>query len=238
MIHFVLYSSHAEDNRRILSAVREESAKCCTLQDWDCHTYTDPGRAAEHLAGGGMELISWDMSPPEARAHLSQARGVCREAFLLAVADLKTSPLEFLRPSLAPNSLLLRPLLPPELVRAAREMIHALRLRQAEQESQETFLLSSRTEQRRIPYRAIYYFEARGKKIYLRLHREEVGFTGTLEQLAQTLPEEFVRCHRSYLVNTARIDRIRAADHLLCLWDGLTVPVSRRYQKALKEFYT
>lgn len=47
-----------------------------------------------------------------------------------------------------------------------------------------------------------------------------------------------MRCHRQYLVNLAHLQEIRLEDNgqaELILRNGLTVPVSRRYLKSLKE---
>ena len=86
-----------------------------------------------------------------------------------------------------------------------------------------------------IPWEQIYYFESRGKRIYARLRGEEIGFTGTLESLAETLPENYRRCHRSFIVNVEKIDRVRFAENLILLWDGLAVPLSRSYKRSMKE---
>ena len=63
------------------------------------------------------------------------------------------------------------------------------------------------------------------------------GFTElTLRTLESRTP--LLRCHRQYLVNLAHLQEIRLEDNgqaELILRNGLTVPVSRRYLKSLKE---
>ncbi|MBJ3814168.1 two-component system response regulator BtsR [Shimwellia pseudoproteus] len=63
------------------------------------------------------------------------------------------------------------------------------------------------------------------------------GVTGlTLRTLEHRTP--LLRCHRQYLVNMSHLQEIRLEDNgqaELLLRDGLTVPVSRRYLKSLKE---
>ena len=63
------------------------------------------------------------------------------------------------------------------------------------------------------------------------------GFTElTLRTLESRTP--LLRCHRQFLVNMAQLQEIRLEDNgqaELILRNGLTVPVSRRYLKSLKE---
>ena len=66
---------------------------------------------------------------------------------------------------------------------------------------------------------------------------DEEGFTElTLRTLESRTP--LIRCHRQHLVNMAHLKEIRLEDNgqaELLLRNGLTVPVSRRYLKTLKE---
>ncbi|XPE64792.1 LytTR family transcriptional regulator DNA-binding domain-containing protein [Shigella flexneri] len=72
--------------------------------------------------------------------------------------------------------------------------------------------------------------------VYVTSHEGKEGFTQlTLRTLESRTP--LLRCHRQYLVNLAHLQEIRRT-----IWCGrvdfaygLTVPVSRRYLKSLKE---
>ena len=62
------------------------------------------------------------------------------------------------------------------------------------------------------------------------LYRIDITYPGSRTPL--------LRCHRQYLVNLAHLQEIRLEDNgqaELILRNGLTVPVSRRYLKSLKE---
>lgn len=233
MVHLISYSAQKAENKQIITSVRDTAATV-DRQSWECYAYQDAGAAVSRLKEGSVDLISWDVSHSRDRSAIASVRGDCGQAFLLAVADKETSPLDFLTPSINPNSLIIRPLTCSELRRVAQEMIEAVR-RQRETEDDSAMLITRRDEQRRILYRHIYYFEARGKKIYARLRSEEIGFHDTLEQLEEALPASFQRCHRSFIVNTTRIERVLLSQNTICLWDGLSVPLSRSFKKAIKE---
>ena len=44
-----------------------------------------------------------------------------------------------------------------------------------------------------------------------------------------------MRCHRSFLVNTRKIQKIRMAENCLELYSGATVPLSRTYRQKIRE---
>ncbi|MTH47948.1 two-component system response regulator BtsR [Intestinirhabdus alba] len=112
------------------------------------------------------------------------------------------------------------------------------------------------TSQREEPQQALKFIPCAGhSRIYL-LQMEEVAFVnsrmsgvcvtssegkeGFTELTLRTLESRtpLLRCHRQYLVNMAQLQEIRLEDNgqaELILRNGLTVPVSRRYLKSLKE---
>jgi two-component system LytT family response regulator len=81
------------------------------------------------------------------------------------------------------------------------------------------------------------FVSSRMSGVYVTSHEGKEGFTElTLRTLESRTP--LVRCHRQYLVNMAFLKEIRLEENgqaELLLRDGLTVPVSRRYLKNLKE---
>lgn len=104
-----------------------------------------------------------------------------------------------------------------------------------QQESQRNVLwIKNREGTFRIPFEQIYYLEAREKKVFVRTRQEEFGVGETMERLAEQLPENFVRCHRSFVVNEEHITQIRLSESLLYLGKELFVPISRTYKERFK----
>ena len=70
-------------------------------------------------------------------------------------------------------------------------------------------------------------------------HRPYIVFLTAFDEYAiKAFEDHALRCHRQYLVNLAHLQEIRLEDNgqaELILRNGLTVPVSRRYLKSLKE---
>lgn len=230
MASCVLFTSSREEGRLLRRALHDRAAYL-TDQELDCQLFQNMEQAAERLRTHQTQMIAWDMSQDRSAAVLEQARAFCRDAFLLIVASESTSPLTFLKPDIAPSSLILRPLGPAEVDRVACEMLRSV----CAGGGQGCFVIERRGEHQQVPWERIYYFESREKKLFARMRGEEIGFTGTLDSLAETLPDSFQRCHRSFIVNLEKIDRVRFSENVILLWDGLMVPLSRGYKQSIKE---
>ena len=156
------------------------------------------------------------------------------DAMVMLITDPSISPLEYLRPGIAPDSLMLRPLTSEQLETVNNEFMDSFFERFNRKETESCFLVDTRDEKIFIPFFHIYYFEARDKKLFLRTKNEEYAFYNTIEGLEKQLPEQFRRCHRSYIVNLDRIVRIRPGEGYIELNDQLGVPISRSYKAEFK----
>lgn len=83
-----------------------------------------------------------------------------------------------------------------------------------------------------IPYSQIVYCEVMGRKIYIHCEGGEVvDYYDKLEELAGRMGSGFFRCHRSYLVNLARVRGYGNGE--VELSGGEKVPVSRLREREL-----
>ena len=103
------------------------------------------------------------------------------------------------------------------------------------EDSKDAFVVESKEGQTRIPYEQIYYIEAREKKLFLRLENKEVAFYDTLENLLQVLPANFLRCHRSFVVNKYYIEKVQLSQSMIWLSHGISVPLSRSCKPEFKD---
>ncbi len=91
----------------------------------------------------------------------------------------------------------------------------------------------------RIPFDQILYVEQRGRSLYIYLeNKEEVTLRGTLDSEEEKFQgHNFYRCHKSYLVNLARICSIDRELLTFVMEDGAQVHISRRGFFAAKRAY-
>ena len=96
-------------------------------------------------------------------------------------------------------------------------------------------MVSAGKGQRRIAYRDILYLEAQDKLLNINTEHFSLSVRGSLNALAGTLPEDFIRCHRAYIVNRSYIERLDLPGMELQLTTQERLPISRSYKEALRE---
>ena len=97
-------------------------------------------------------------------------------------------------------------------------------------------VLQSHGQKQKIRFSAIRYIESIGRKLLL--HTDDGSFETymTVEDARAKLPQQFAQCHRSYIVNVDRVEKYSTEGMLLA--NGELVPISRTYQKKMKELLT
>ena len=180
----------------------------------------------------GVDVVCLDMAQAGAVAVAERLRERWRQALLVLIVERSLSPLEYIRPTILAAALMLRPLDEGDMARTMEEVLLAWRQRRGADGEQ--FVFSTGGETRRVPCGEILYFESREKRIYLRTRSREYGFYDTLEQLSGRLPEGFLRCHKSFIVNLSFLRGVNLSRNTLDLEGDIAVPVSRTYKPAVK----
>lgn len=236
MITFMGLSADQTEFDTIKVAVRKRAA-IYTEEKWDYlgfYTVTEAEKFLEREPV--LELISWDVTMKGAQEALEHLRYMHREAFLLIIADTAITPTAYLKPKIAPGALLLKPV-ERSNTEEVMEDIFEVFVKRFEEGISDTFLIETREGKQYIPIGQIDYFEAKEKKIFIRTKSSEYGFYATLDALEEKLPDGFLRCHRSYIVNMRRVKALLSAQNLLQMADNVIVPFSRSYKKVLKEYW-
>lgn len=233
MISAMIYNSKTEEKEKILCAIRRVAA-LLTEEQWNI-TYFDRREEIEAFVkdGGLLDLVGYDVTPSGSIPFLEKLRTYYQEPMLFLIADGTLSPMEYIRPTILASSLMLRPLTAEKLESGIRELVETLLDRQ--QKREETFLVETREGKTYVPFSKIYYFEAREKKIYMRLKNQELTFYDTIEHLEERLPEMFLRCHRSFIVNRYRIQKVQLSKNQIELEQGIVLPLSRSFKPVFKE---
>lgn len=234
MISAMIYNPHKEERESLLKALRHAAA-VLTEEKWQIEYFDRREQLDQFLKEDVLlDLIGYDVSVRGSISHLEQLRGRYQEPLLLLIADASMSPMEYIRPTILASSLLLRPLTPEKLHNAITELVENL-MDQHQQGGEETLLIETREGKTYVPLSKIYYFEAREKKIYIRLQKQELTFYDTMENLSSRLPEMFIRCHRSFIVNKFRVQKVMLSKSTIELEQGMELPLSRSYKPAFKE---
>lgn len=104
-----------------------------------------------------------------------------------------------------------------------------------EAEEERAILVKSGAFSRKIPVCDIMYAEVRNRKVTLHIAGESLEFYAKLTDLEQELGEDFVRPHRSYLVQLRYISGYCATD--ITLEDGTVVPLAKqKYREFVQQY--
>ncbi|MCF8449078.1 MAG: LytTR family DNA-binding domain-containing protein [Taibaiella sp.] len=82
----------------------------------------------------------------------------------------------------------------------------------------------------KVPLAELMYIEARGNYLYLATSHHSYIIRQTLHELEKTLPAWFVRCHKSYIVNTKQVSAVTPLQ--LTVGAG-TIPISPGHKNEL-----
>lgn len=88
-----------------------------------------------------------------------------------------------------------------------------------------------------VPIEQITHIESYQKKTFFYTEDGQFSVSSTLKELEKRLPEIFLRIHRSYIVNTARISKISrdfSSNLVVRVVDGTELPVSQSYVNDVK----
>lgn len=115
-----------------------------------------------------------------------------------------------------------------------RRMMYELQRYLDEKEQTEEYLnIPVRGMVKKVPLRKVLYFESDSRKILIHMKSEIIEFYAKLDEVESVVGEGlFVRCHQSYLVNRLFVSSVARSELSV---DRAVIPISRKYQKAVKE---
>ncbi|NRG44716.1 LytTR family DNA-binding domain-containing protein [Bacillus sp. CRN 9] len=90
-----------------------------------------------------------------------------------------------------------------------------------------------------VPFSEVYYFEAKDRKTHVHSQNALGTHKNSLQEFEYILPKEnFIRCHRSFIVNVNQIKEIYPDSHstfLLAMRNGEKIPVSQSYSSYFRK---
>lgn len=182
-----------------------------------------------------VDLVCIDVTMPSAIVFAEYIRKMSPESFMVLVADVKISPMKYIKPSIVAQSLLLRPYTAQQLYEILKEAFVTYLKAYQNETGEERFVIETREGRQLIPYEQIYYFEARDKKIIVNLNKVEYSFYSSLEEIQEKLPQRFLRCHRGFIINKNKIKSVKLSQSIITLSNDMLVPLSRTYKSVFKE---
>lgn len=235
MVNMLAFDKKAEDLEKLVLTVRELIAYY-SEDKWNLESISRLELLHKYFEEKPViDLACYDVSE---KLNIDFLRRIRKNGYgdmlLMLLADGRMSPMEYIKPEILASELLIKPYTREELRNKVRDLLSVYCNKTADENSGNIFVIETKDGKTRIPYRQIYYFEAREKKIFARTRKLEHPFYQTLEELESRLPEEFIRCHRSYIVNWKLVEKVDFSNGEMLLADDVYVPFSRMYKAKLR----
>ncbi len=230
----LLYDTQTHELDMIDAAFRDVFARHSDdfLKVRACDTISELNRAVKETEIVDMNFI--EAVDVEGIGVAEKLRKHYPESAILLVVSDNMKPTEYIKPGIMASALIMRPSSAEEIKEILSEFVLSA-VREDEAEADNFFFIDTPEGKTRIPYDKIIYIEARQKKIFIRLKREEYGIKETLESMLDSLPENFIKCHRSFIVNKQKITGFNRQDNTVILEGDINIPVSRPFRQMMRD---
>ncbi len=221
MLHISMYM-HNHDSaqmlREIVLTYLRTSKSVSTLS-----TYSKPDGIRKCIEEDDTDIYIIDFSEVQTGKSLTEQirRKTLIPAVIMISMDCKTMK----------NYLYLRPSALVEDIQDTQELLRAISTLKTEIESANRYFnFKCDGEMMRIAFDNIEYFESNARKVTLYTFDRTVTyyFSAKLDDIASVLPDNFLRCHQSYIVNMMHISKFDRANRAFCMLSKNEVFVSRR----------
>lgn len=127
----------------------------------------------------------------------------------------------------------------PDNAEAVNRLLHRVLQFLIHKEKKQYFLFKFENDYIRIPYSDISYFESRAKKVALHLYNSPKVYyiTTKLNDIQADVPNFFMRCHQSFLVNMKHIRYFDRENKKIIVLPNEDILISRRKYTESKNFY-
>ena len=101
----------------------------------------------------------------------------------------------------------------------------------------QTLTISTNSAVYKIPYDEIIYIESINKKIFIYSDTQRISCYNSLYILEEELGEEFIRCHKSFIINKNKIKNVYFDEMVIEMLNGSKISMSRTYKSNVKKMY-
>ena len=234
MVSVAFFDENKSEMDKLYKIAYRHSAFICN-DDFDFNLFSSAKVFDKYLSNGGSpDFGCIDVVTEQGAVPAEILRSNAKNCFIMLISDKTVSPMLYLKPSVMPGALLMRPFDGDEATRILRDALKQC-IGSRFSDNEDVFVFSSDSAQRCLAYSQIYFFEARDKKIYVNTGSREYCFYDTMDNLSESLPAGFIRCHRSYIISKSKIEKIYLSKNYIELDNGMEIPLSRSCKEAVKE---
>jgi len=234
---FVVYTYNNQEERTLRQTFHQTAMRTCK-DEWDIRQVKSLSDVREAMQEGLEPHIGCvDIDTTKSITVAEEFRAFLKDTQLLLLVNANMSPMLYIRPTIMPSGVIVKPATSEQAQPLFEELIRLVQSSLGESAlAGESFTVSSHGVSHRIAMKDILYFESRNKKLYLCTKNVEIDFYDTLEHLLEQLPKDFIRCHKSFVINRHAVTQVSMAQNLIYLdGDRVQIPLSRSWKASVKE---
>ena len=192
-------------------------------------TFTDAIKALEYLKTNQVNLIFLDIKMPDISG-LELATLIPKDSMVVfttaysehAVKSFELDAIDYL----------LKPFNLSRFLKSCQKAQELFELKNGQSQSNNFIFIKTGYEQVKISFEELLFCEANGNYVNFHLAKEKILSRMTLAETEKLLPSYFVKTHRSFVINTQKIQKIEK--HQVTL-ESKTAPVSSSFYDALAD---
>ncbi|MCH7399470.1 LytTR family DNA-binding domain-containing protein [Belliella sp. DSM 107340] len=192
-------------------------------------TFTDAIKALEYLKTNQVNLIFLDIKMPDISG-LELATLIPKDSMVVfttaysehAVKSFELDAIDYL----------LKPFNLSRFLKSCQKAQELFELKNGQNQSNSFIFIKTGYEQVKISFEELLFCEANGNYVNFHLAKEKILSRMTLAETEKLLPSHFVKTHRSFVINTQKIQKIEK--HQVTL-ENKTAPVSSSFYDALAD---
>jgi len=161
---------------------------------------------------------------------------IVNNIFIIYIIDDNVNISKFVRPSIQPAGILLIPLEKSIIYNTINE-IYVEKLKNKIKDKNKFFKIKNGSDYYMIDTDTISFFEAQGKKIAVKTNGQEITFYSNFDTILNQVSNNFIRCHKGYVVNINLIVQVNFTEMILILKDKCCIPISRTYKDNIKSLF-
>lgn len=137
----------------------------------------------------------------------------------------KTKVMEFF--NISPSDFIVKPVDKDQLEATLKRFI-------VNKNNNSKFLFKEKYKYTQVDYDSIYYFKSQNHKIMICCNEGKHEFYGKLSMVVKIVPHNFIRIHKSYLVNEYYIKKFNYES--IILDNDVELPISKAYRSAIRKY--
>lgn len=161
-------------------------------------------------------------------------RNINGGSYVIVLVDGVDKLKKAVTPGISPSGIVIKPWDKNDIDTVLDE-VYADHFRSSDNKNLGMFNFKVKAKEYKIPYERILYFESRNKKIIVRTETQELEYYGTLDSILASAPEQFIKIHKSFVVNLGRISAADYGEMTVEFDDGSAAFISRTYKAELRE---